>query len=109
MGASAEGEKVDAQKLPNGQEANMSKKQEDSNTQVTKENLGGCCQGANGFSCCRDGSSDVTEQKKLKEAKGGKLSSWIKSLEQRDVLTAAAVVGAVATVAVAYSIYRKSG
>ena len=39
----------------------------------------------------------------------GKLSSWMGNLEERDVLAAAALVGAVATIAVAYSFYRRSG
>ncbi|KDO55120.1 hypothetical protein CISIN_1g015770mg [Citrus sinensis] len=111
LGQSAEVEKVDEKKLPNGKEESKSKKLEDGNTQVTKENVtGGCCQGASGFSCCKDRSSDVTGENKQIETKGqGRLSSWLGSFEQRDVLTAAAVVGAVATIAVAYSIYRRSG
>lgn len=111
MGQSAEVEKVDEKKLPNGKEESKSKKLEDGNTQVTKENVtGGCCQGASGFSCCKDRSSDATGENKQIETKGqGRLSSWLGSFEQRDVLTAAAVVGAVATIAVAYSIYRRSG
>ena len=67
--------------------------------------MGGCCQGVNGFSCCMDGSVD---EKGTQNKAPRKLSSWIGSLEQRDVLTAAAVVGAVATVAIAYSVYRRS-
>lgn len=108
---SAEVERVDEQKLPNGKEEPKRKKLVDGNTQVTKENVtGGCCQGANGFSCCKDGSSDVTGEKKQKEIKSqGGLSSWLGSFERRDVLTAAAVVGAVATIAVAYSVHRRSG
>ncbi|KAL5793250.1 hypothetical protein ACOSP7_001844 [Xanthoceras sorbifolium] len=112
MGASPEeGAKEDAQKLPNGKEEKKSKKHKESKAQVNKETDAGCCQGANGFSCCRDGSSDVTTEKKLKETKGpGGLSSWIASVDQKDVLTGVAVIGAVATVAVAYySIYRRSG
>ncbi|KAL5787311.1 hypothetical protein ACOSP7_004260 [Xanthoceras sorbifolium] len=77
--------RFDAHKLPNGKEEKKSKKHEGSNAQVNKETDTGCCQGANGISCCRDGSSD-------------------------DVLTGVAVVGAAAAVAVAYySIYRRSG
>lgn len=112
MGASAEEvEKVNEQKLPNGKEEPESQKHEDGNTQVTKKNAsGGCCQGANGFSCCRDGSSDVTGEKKHKETKGlGRLSSWLGSFEQRYVLTGTAVIGAVATIAVALCVYRWSG
>ncbi|OAY25652.1 hypothetical protein MANES_17G111900v8 [Manihot esculenta] len=116
MGApTEEGEKVAKQKLPNGQDVKERKKHEESKNEVQKENIGGCCQGANGFSCCRDGSLEVSEESKLEEnikvhgKKGlGKLSSWIASLEQSDVLTTVGVIGAVATVAVAYSLYKRS-
>lgn len=106
LGASKEEDrKVKEEKLPNGKEAEKSKKHEANNTQV-KENVGGCCQGANGSSCCREGGVD---EKGAQTKAPSKFSSWIESLEQRDVLTAAAVVGAVATVAIAYSAYRRSG
>ncbi|XP_044501021.1 altered inheritance of mitochondria protein 32 [Mangifera indica] len=105
MGASKEeGQKVEEQKLPNSKDGKKSKKH-DSNSQV-KEIVGGCCQGANGSSCCREGGVD---EKGAQTKAPSKFSSWIESLEQRDVLTAAAVVGAVATVAIAYSAYRRSG
>lgn len=106
MGASKEeGQKVEEQKLPNSKDGKKSKKHEDSNSQV-KEIVGGCCQGVNGSSCCREGGVD---EKGAQTMAPSKFSSWIESLEQRDVLTAAAVVGAVATVAIAYSAYRRSG
>lgn len=106
LGASKEEDrKVKEEKLPNGKEAEKSKKHEANNTQV-KENVGGCCQGANGFSCCMNGSVD---EKGTEIKAPSKLSSWIGSLEQRDVLTATAVIGAVATIAIAYSYYRRSG
>ncbi|KAM2152773.1 hypothetical protein EV1_044476 [Malus domestica] len=103
MGASSdEAEKINDQKLPNGGES--------------------CCQGANsnGFTCCKEVSleqNNGSEEKKVKETREscarkdalGKLSSLIGNWEQSDVLAAAAVVGAVATVAVAYSFYRRSG
>ncbi|KAL5572790.1 hypothetical protein UlMin_022387 [Ulmus minor] len=116
MGVSAkESEKADGQKLPNGVDTKKSKNEQESESQVTKENFAGCCQGANGVSCCRDASVEqngTTEGNKVKEIskKGplGKLCSWIGSREQKDVLGAVAVVGAVATVAVAYSYYRRS-
>jgi hypothetical protein len=119
MGAPAEeGGKADEHKLPNGDvKKNKKKKHEENNTQSTKEDVAGCCQGVNGFSCCKDGSLDqnTVSEKNLKETIAhekkelGKLSNWIESWEQSDVLTAVAVVGAVATVAVAYSFYRRSG
>lgn len=117
MGASTkEGDKTDEQNLSNGKEVKKSEQHEESSAQKTKENVGGCCQGVNGFTCCMTGSSEVSESKKSEETrevhgktKMGKLTSWVESWEQRDVLTAAAVVGAVATIAVAYSYYRRSG
>ncbi|XWS44122.1 hypothetical protein CRYUN_Cryun15aG0017600 [Craigia yunnanensis] len=117
MGASTEGsDKTDEQKLPNGKEVKKYEKHEESTAQKTKENVGGCCQGADGFTCCMTASSEVSESKKSEEtvevrgkAGLGKLTSWIESWEQCDVLTAAAVVGGVATIAVAYSYYRRSG
>ncbi|XVF14039.1 hypothetical protein REPUB_Repub09cG0022200 [Reevesia pubescens] len=117
LGGSTEGgDKTAEQKLPNGTEVKKNEKREESTAQKTIENVGGCCQGANGFTCCMTASSEVSESKKSEETievRGktgpGRLSSWVESWEQRDVLTAAAVVGAVATVAVAYSYYRRSG
>ncbi|KAF5739598.1 hypothetical protein HS088_TW12G00807 [Tripterygium wilfordii] len=116
MGASSEdGEKVAEQKLRNGTYDKKSKKREEIN-RGNSENTSGCCQGANGFSCCRDGNLEVSEEEELKEPLEvdgpngmAKLPSWIGSWEQHDVLAAAAVVGAVATVAVAYSLFRRSG
>ncbi|XWS32726.1 hypothetical protein CRYUN_Cryun22dG0014700 [Craigia yunnanensis] len=117
MGASTEGgNKTDEQKHPNGKEVKKNEKHEESTAQKTNENVGGCCQGANGFTCCMTASSEVSESKKSEETievRGktghGKLRSWVDSWVQCDVLTATAVVGAVATVAVAYSYYRRSG
>ncbi|PPS06637.1 hypothetical protein GOBAR_AA14008 [Gossypium barbadense] len=117
MGVSTEsGDGTGEQKLPNGTEVKKNEKPEESTVQKTRENVGGCCQGANGSSCCMTASSEVSETKKTEEttkAHGKKglcgLTSWVGSWDQRDVLTAAAVVGAVATVAVAYSYYRRSG
>ncbi|KAE8672443.1 protein kinase PVPK-1-like [Hibiscus syriacus] len=113
MGASTEGGK---QKLPNGTEVKKNEKHKETTAQKTTENVGGCCQGANGFTCCMTASSEPSEEKRSEEprevhGKTGmcKLTSWVESWEQRDVLRAAAVVGAVATVAVAYTYYRRSG
>ncbi|KAF3960043.1 hypothetical protein CMV_015208 [Castanea mollissima] len=107
MGAAAEeGGKEDEHKLPNGDvKKNKKKKHEENGTQSKKEEVSGCCQGVNGFSCCKDGSLDQNGviEKNLKETvahekkEQGKLSSWMGSWEKSDVLTA---------VAVAYSFYR---
>ncbi|XP_057982410.1 altered inheritance of mitochondria protein 32-like [Malania oleifera] len=107
MGATPEeGEKASEEKLiPNGKDLKKSKKKlQESSNQGNQENTGGCCQGAEGFSCCRDSNSQVPEKKGVCG-----LSSWLGTWEQGDVLAAVAVVGAVATVAAAYSLYRKQG
>ncbi|KAE8021479.1 hypothetical protein FH972_007364 [Carpinus fangiana] len=122
MGAATEEDgKADEHKLPNGdaKKSKKKKKHEENSTESNKDNVAACCQVGSGFTCCRDGSleqSSVGEENKLKETIAvnekkclGEVSSWFGSWEQSDVLTAAAVVGAVATVAVAYSFYRRSG
>ncbi|KAM2708144.1 hypothetical protein EV2_045980 [Malus domestica] len=125
MGVSSdEAEKINDMKLSNGGESKkiQEKPQENGNQIQKNENLSGCCQGANsnGFTCCKEVSLEQnggSEKKKLKETREscarkdalGKLSSLIGNWEQSDVLAAAAMVGAVATVAVAYSFYRRSG
>lgn len=106
MGAPAEiTEKAVEQSLPNGNGVKVSEKDDNiSNIKDEKENTGGCCQGANGFSCCRDESSEGKEVKKSIFKPYFLTKKW----EQHEVFTAAAVVGAVATVAVAYSLYKRS-
>jgi len=106
-------EKDDEKKLPNGKEKKQKKEKIkeplESNGEDKKENSASCCQGANGFSCCRDGTKDeVTIETQGKKGLGG-FPTWMGKWEQSDVLSAAAVVGAVATIAVAYSLYRRSG
>ncbi|KAM1323546.1 hypothetical protein ACFX2H_044508 [Malus domestica] len=125
MGASSdEAEKINDQKLSNGGESKKieEKPQENGNQIQNNENFSGCCQDANsnGFTCCKEVSleqNDGSEENKVKETREscakkdalGKLSSLIGNWEQSDVLAATAVVGAVATVAVAYRFYRRSG
>lgn len=117
MGLSAEeGERVGEQKLRKGKDKTKSNKHEENSAEAAKDNVASCCQGANGVSCCRDGSSETIKEKKLVENIEGhgkcgldKVSRWIGSLEQSDVLAAVAVVGAVATIAVACSFYKRSG
>ncbi|PRQ54038.1 putative thioredoxin-like ferredoxin [Rosa chinensis] len=121
-----ESEKFKDQKLPIGEGSKKSKENPQENgTQIqnSNDNFAGCCQGANGVSCCRDGNLEQNsgiEEKKQKEtteassgkkdAVGCKLTSYMGKWEQSDILAAVAVVGAVATVGVAvYSFYRRSG
>ncbi|XP_039036469.1 chaperone protein DnaJ-like [Hibiscus syriacus] len=93
MGASTEGGEP---KLPNGTEAKKNEKHEETTAQNT--------------------TSEPSDKKRNKEPRDlpektvtCELTSWIESWEQCDVLTAAAVIGTVPTVAVAYSYYRRSG
>lgn len=106
MGANVkQAEKIEEVKPANGTSVDSTEKQpEEIVTEEKLETTGGCCQGANGFACCRDESVD---NKAVKKEVGG-LSCWTGKWEQRHVLTAAAVVGAVATVTVAYGVYRRS-
>ncbi|PWA43586.1 sucrase/ferredoxin-like family protein [Artemisia annua] len=67
------------------------------------ENGGGCCQGANGFSCCRDETPEP--EKEVNKAINYLLTrEW----EKYEVFTVGAIVGAVVTIAVAYSFFRRS-
>lgn len=128
-------ENVDEQKLPNGNGVNIENEKELEPQESRKEEkviTEGCCQGANGISCCQDGSLEEKPDSKETAAscfqgangisccngqslegnqgKKGlqKLTSWLGKWEQHEVLTAAGVIGAVATVAVAYSLYKRS-
>ncbi|XP_077227735.1 altered inheritance of mitochondria protein 32-like [Tasmannia lanceolata] len=86
-----------------------------------KESGGGCsssscCQVANGFTCCKD--EKVEGNKAMNGIEGkmcgserdaGRLKSWFKTWEQGDTLVALSVIGAVAaSVAVAYTVYKRS-
>lgn len=79
------------------------------------KDAGSCCQGPNGVSCCKDGNvEDTTNVKKaaegVKTSCQERLSAWMNGeFEQNEVYAGLAVVSAVATIAVAYSIYRRSG
>jgi (2Fe-2S) ferredoxin len=109
MGAKVEKpEKLGEEKIANGHATENGVEKEpvvEITSEEKKENVSGCCQGgATGVSCCRDFTSDQKQ-----ETKGlSGLFSWGQKLQQRKVLTAVAVAGAVVTVAVAFSVYRKS-
>lgn len=99
-------EKKVEQTLTNGNDLKVIEKDENvGDIKDEKESTGGCCQGANGFSCCRDESPEATKEGKKSICK---LNFFTKKWEQHEIFTAAAVVGAVATVAVAYSLYKRS-
>lgn len=95
-------DKVDEQRVP--EVTNDEKKPLENGSQESSVTGFSCCQGAAGVSCCRDAS---TEQKENKKGLG-RVSNWFGKWEQREVLTAVGVVGAVAVVAVAYGFYKKS-
>ncbi|CAK9176167.1 unnamed protein product [Ilex paraguariensis] len=103
-GRAEEADKLDEHKLPNGEALEHSETPQENGSEEKRESVANCCQGGTGFSCCRD------ESLEEKQGKNGpvRLTTWVGKWEQREVLTAAAVVGAVATVAVAYSFYRRS-
>ncbi|KAL3636643.1 hypothetical protein CASFOL_018942 [Castilleja foliolosa] len=80
------------------------KQPEETINEENMENVQSCCQGVKGFSCCR---AETVKKKPVNcELRG--LSSWMEKFEQRQVLTTVAVVGALATVAVAYGFYRRA-
>lgn len=93
-------------------------------------NITGCCQGSNLINCCQSSApednvrSDEMDLKAtsksveyVKENTNATCSSnrwrgvskWFETWEREDTFAAFAVMGAVASVAVAYSFYRKSG
>ncbi|XP_075515152.1 altered inheritance of mitochondria protein 32-like [Primulina tabacum] len=99
-----ETEKVDEPKLANGTSvANNVFQPQENAIEEKAQRSASCCQGANGFSCCRD---ENTEQKQDKN-KGG-LSCWTSKLEHRHVLTTVAIAGAIGTIALAYAFYKRA-
>ena len=114
MGPSvADGKEADDQKVANGEETGKVKKNNhvESDNLSSKENVGGCCQGVNGVSCCR--SASLEQNKEIEETpethkKGSKICSNWPQLQQRDIRTAVGVLGAVAVVVVAYKLYRRA-
>ncbi|XP_076885134.1 altered inheritance of mitochondria protein 32-like [Bidens hawaiensis] len=85
--------------------------QQASRTVEEKENNGGCCQGANGFSCCRYERDKTETETETETEKGNKIMTkfdiFTRKWEKHEVFTAAAVVGAVVSVALAYSFFKR--
>ncbi|EYU34740.1 hypothetical protein ABFS82_11G130700 [Erythranthe guttata] len=104
MGAKVEEvEKVEEPKLANGTTVISEEKQaEEIVVEEKAASNGGCCQGANAFSCCRE--EENVEKKPVKKG----LSCYTGKWEQHHTLTTVAILGALATVAVAYGVYRKA-
>ncbi|CAL9248378.1 unnamed protein product [Arabidopsis halleri] len=94
-----EAEKEDEHKIPNGNSVVVEAREPVEQKRFT----GGCCQGANGVSCCQEQAPEP-----VKKEESMKLN-WLRSMGKEEVLLGAAAVSAVATIAVAYSIYRRSG
>ncbi|KAG2301500.1 hypothetical protein Bca52824_030151 [Brassica carinata] len=92
-----EAEKEDEPKIPNGSSVVERESVE------MKGLTGGCCQGANGVSCCQEQTPEPVEKEESVK------QNWFSWMEKEEVLLGAAAVGAIATIAVAYSIYRRSG
>nr|AAM62596.1 sucrose cleavage protein-like [Arabidopsis thaliana] len=92
-----EAEKVHEQKvIPNG---NGVVKEE------SKGFTGGCCQGSNGVSCCQDETPKPEPIKK--EVR--KCTIWFQPLDKEELYIGAAVVGAIATIAMAFTFFKRSG
>lgn len=96
-------EAADEQKVPNGEHTDKSK----------NENVGGCCQGANGVSCCMtagfDNNRGIGKATEAHKKQGHRPSLNWPLFEDRNVRIAIGVFGVVAAAAVAYNVYRRSG
>ncbi|XP_047313820.1 altered inheritance of mitochondria protein 32 [Impatiens glandulifera] len=110
-----EAKKEDGEVNSNGKELNgqhekkkkKEKKKDQEEIIEEKENVSSCCQvSSNGISCCRDEEKKEIENEK-KKSFCNLSSCWTEKWEKSDVLATMAVFGAVATVAVAYSLYRR--
>ena len=105
---------ADDQKLANGDDiGNVKKNNVESNNLSNNENVVGCCQGVNGVSCCRSANFEqnkgIEETTEAHKKEGSKICWKWPALQERDILTAAGILGALAAVAVAYKFYRRSG
>ncbi|KAK7395793.1 hypothetical protein VNO78_16363 [Psophocarpus tetragonolobus] len=112
--AVAEEKGADDQKVANREDISEGKSNHvESDNLSSKENLGGCCQGVNGVSCCRSASveqnNEIEETPEAIKKKGSKVCCNWPVLQQRDILTAVGMIGAVAVVVVAYKLYRRAG
>ncbi|KAG7563792.1 Thioredoxin-like superfamily [Arabidopsis suecica] len=94
-----EAEKEDEHKIPNGNSVVVEAREPVDQKGFT----GGCCQGANGVSCCQEQAPEPVKKE------GSMKLNWLRSMGKEEVLLGAAAVSAIATIAVAYSIYRRSG
>ncbi|RYR57787.1 hypothetical protein Ahy_A05g023491 isoform B [Arachis hypogaea] len=85
----------------------------ESNNLSSNVNVGGCCQGVNGVSCCQ--TANFEQNKGIEETTGAHKKQGSETclkwpaLQQHNIITAAGVLGALAAIAVAYRFYRRSG
>lgn len=95
------GNNLIVEKNNNNNQTPETKEEKEKNNQTSsiKEEDGGCCQGTNGFSCCRD-------EKEVKNPMS-KIDFLWKKWEQNEIVTVAVVVGVVVTVGAAYSFYKR--
>ncbi|XP_061357526.1 altered inheritance of mitochondria protein 32-like [Gastrolobium bilobum] len=105
---------TDDKKLANGNDTGKAKKNDvESNNLSNNENVVGCCQGVNGVSCCRSTSfeqnKEIGETTEAHKKQGSKISWNWPVLQEREILTTAGILGALAAVAVGYGFYRRSG
>lgn len=119
-GLTNEGVAKPEEKTPSKEIETEKKPSKEIETEAKQESTTSCCQGAGAVSCCREPSSAVNgeveeagEEKKTSDGGPHKkcaitLPACMGKWEQSDVLMAAGIVGAVATVAVAYTIFRRS-
>lgn len=111
MGPSVEGA-VD-KKLSNGE--HISKENNLERVNLSKnENVGGCCQGAKGTSCCMTASFEqnkiIGESTEAHQKQHGRKSNFNWAVfEERKVGIAVAAVGVAVAAAVAFKFYRRSG
>ncbi|KAE9588927.1 hypothetical protein Lal_00012531 [Lupinus albus] len=110
MGPSVKGDDL---KVSNGEVTSNGKKDRiGSDNLSNNENVVSCCQGVNGgVSCCRDASFEQNkgneETIETQKKQGCRITWNWPALKERDILTAAGVLGAVAVVLVAYKLYRR--
>nr|XP_025700665.1 uncharacterized protein LOC112801929 isoform X2 [Arachis hypogaea] len=83
----------------------------ESNNLSSNVNVGGCCQGVNGVSCCQ--TANFEQNKGIEETTGAHKKQGSETclkwpaLQQHNIITAAGVLGALAAIAVAYRFYRR--
>ncbi|XP_010435980.1 PREDICTED: uncharacterized protein LOC104719713 [Camelina sativa] len=86
-------------------EAEAEKMITNGNKEESKGFTGGCCKGTKGVSCCQE---ETPKPEPIKK-EGRKCTIWFQPLDKEEFYIGAAVVGAIATIAMAYTFFRRSG